>query len=337
MVTIKEVARLAGVSTATVSRTLAAPDKVAEVTRERVMRAVRELGYVPNTLGRNFRQRRSNLVLVLVPDISNPFFSSIIRGIERVAGEQGYRILLGDTQYNASRQRDYSELVTQRQADGIICLGMDIPFGYRKGRKSIDPAWPPFVMACEYDGQIPVPTVCIDNEAAALAAAGELIALGHRDIAFINGPEASPICRDRLAGYRRALTEAGIAPRQSWWRHGDFSLASGHREMQRLLGQKRRPTAVFCANDEMAMGAMRAAREAGLDLPGELSVMGFDDIDVAAFTWPSLSTVRQPRDAIGVQAMRLMLDLLQGRTAPQERVVLPHEIVLRESIVSLDR
>lgn len=336
MVTIKEVARLAGVSTATVSRTLAAPDKVAEVTRERVMRAVRELGYVPNTLGRNFRQRRSNLVLVLVPDISNPFFSSIIRGIERVAGEQGYRILLGDTQYNASRQRDYSELVTQRQADGIICLGMDIPFSYRKGRKSIDPAWPPFVMACEYDGQIPVPTVCIDNEAAALAAVGELIALGHRDIAFINGPEASPICRDRLAGYRRALTEAGIAPRQAWWRHGDFSLASGHREMRRLLAQKQRPSAVFCANDEMAMGAMRAAREAGLDLPGELSVMGFDDIDVAAYAWPSLSTVRQPRDAIGVQTMRLMLDLLQGRAAPQERVILPHEIVLRESTVSVE-
>lgn len=337
MVTIKEVARLAGVSTATVSRTLAAPDKVAKVTRERVMRAVRDSGYVPNTLGRNFRQRRSNLVLVLVPDISNPFFSSIIRGIERVAGEQGYRILLGDTQYNASRQRDYSELVTQRQADGIICLGMDIPFSYRKGRKSIDPAWPPFVMACEYDGQIPVPTVCIDNEAAALAAVGELIALGHRNIAFINGPEASPICRDRLAGYRRALTEAGITPRQPWWRHGDFSLASGHREMRRLLAQKQRPSAVFCANDEMAMGAMRAAREAGLDLPGELSVMGFDDIDVAAYAWPSLSTVRQPRDAIGVQAMRLMLDLLQGRTAPQERVILPHEIVLRESTVSVQR
>ena len=331
MVTIKEVARLAGVSTATVSRTLAAPDKVAEVTRERVMRAVRESGYVPNTLGRNFRQRRSNLVLVLVPDISNPFFSSIIRGIERVASEQRYRILLGDTQYNASRQRDYSELVTQRQADGIICLGMDIPFEYRRGRKSIDPAWPPFVMACEYDGQIPVPTVCIDNEAAAKAAVGELIALGHRDIAFINGPEASPICRDRLAGYRRALTEAGIAPRQVWWRHGDFSLASGHREMRHLLARKQRPSAVFCANDEMAIGAMRAAREAGLDLPRDLSVMGFDDIDVAAYAWPSLSTVRQPRDAIGVQAMRLMLDLLQGRMAPQERVILPHEIVLRES------
>lgn len=331
MVTIKDVARLASVSTATVSRTLAEPEKVAESTRSRVMKAVAESGYVTNSLARNFRRRRTNVVVVLVPDISNPFFSNIIRGIERIALQHNYRILLGDSQYDPERERAYSELVSQRQADGIICLGMDIPFNYRKGRRSMDPDWPPFVMACEYDGVIPAPTVCIDNRGAAGDAMRHLLDLGHRDIAFINGPKSSPLCKDRLSGYREALKRAGIAVQNAWIRNGDFSLASGREQMDRLLAAGRQPTAVFCANDEMAIGAMQAAREHGLVLPRDLSVVGFDDISFAAYAYPALTTIHQPRDEIGVRAMRLMLDILAGGKAPEARVVLKHELVVRDS------
>ena len=148
MANIKDVAKLAGVSVATVSRTLDKPELVSAATREKVLRAVRECGYVANTLARNFRQRRSHTVLVLVPDIANPFFSSIIRGIESVALAAGYRVLLGDTQNEVARERAYSELVATRQADGLVCLGMNLPFATDGRRRSVDPAWPPVVMAC---------------------------------------------------------------------------------------------------------------------------------------------------------------------------------------------
>lgn len=331
MADIKDVAKLAGVSVATVSRTLDKPDLVAEATRQKVLRAVSECGYVANTLARNFRRRRSNTVLVLVPDIANPFFSSIIRGIEGVALAAGYRVLLGDTQNDPAREQAYSELVAQRQADGLICLGMNLPFATDKRRKSVDPKWPPVVMACEYDGTIPVPTVCIDNVAAAAEAVRHLVSLGHRDVAFINGPAASPICKDRLDGFRRALAAAGVRPRRARLRNGDFSLASGREQMLAILAQGDPPTAVFCANDEMAIGAMKAARERGMTLPRDLSVVGFDDIGFAAYATPALSTVRQPREQIGEQAMRLMLDILQQRGTIPAKVVLPHALVLRAS------
>lgn len=331
MVTIKDVAKLASVSIATVSRTLAQPEKVSEKTRERVMDAVEQTGYIANTLARNFRRRRSNTVVVLVPDIANPFFANIIQGIERVATRHQYRILLGDTQQDPERERAYADLVSQRQADGVICLGRNIPFSYRKGRKSIDPDWPPFVMACEYHGEIPVPTVCIDNVEAAREAVAHLLELGHRNIAFINGPEDSPLCQDRFAGYQRALKSAGLKTTKAWLRHGDFSLASGYRCMHSLLAEKTQPSALFCANDEMAMGAMQACREAGLDLPADMSVMGFDDIAFAAYTHPRLSSVHQPRNRIGEEVMRVMLGMLAGKAPTQARMVLPHELVIRDS------
>lgn len=331
MVTIKDVAKQAGVSIATVSRTLAEPHKVSEKTREKVMKAVEASGYVTNTLARNFRRRRSNTVVVLVPDIANPFFSNIIQGIERIASRHEYRILLGDTQGDERSERAYAELVSQRQADGVICLGRNIPFPFKKGRKSLDPEWPPFAMACEYHGEIPVPTVCIDNVAASREAVEHLLALGHQKIGFINGPRESPLCEDRLKGYKQALRGAGVKLTQRWVVTGDFSLQSGYAGMETLLADGDRPTALFCANDEMAIGAMQACRDAGLELPREMSVVGFDDIAFAAYTHPRLTSVHQPRNRIGEEVMLLMLKMLAGNAPAEPRLVLPHELIVRES------
>jgi LacI family repressor for deo operon, udp, cdd, tsx, nupC, and nupG len=333
MVTIKDVARLAGVSTATVSRALSEPGKVSEATRSKVHQAVSECGYVANTLASNFRRRRTGIVVVLVPDISNPFYSSIIQGVERLALKHNYRILLGDTQNNPERERAYSEMVSQRQADGIICLGMNIPFPYRKGRTTVDPNWPPFVMACEYDGVIPIPTVCIDNVRAGQDAVNHLLDLGHRNIAFINGPKDSPICRDRLKGFQAAMLAAGVQVPSAWLKRGDFSLLSGKRGMESILSCDIKPSAVFCANDEMAIGAIQAARDFGLELPRDLSVVGFDDIRFASFTHPALTTIHQPRKQMGEQAMLLMLDILDKCTHRATRVVLSHELIIRNSTV----
>lgn len=331
MATIKEVARLAGVSTATVSRTLAEPEKVADHTRARVMAAISTSGYVTNSLASNFRRRRTDNVVVLVPDIANPFFSSIIQGIEEIALRHGYRILLGDTQQDPAREKAYSNLVSQRQADGIICLGMNIPFEYDRRRKSVDPAWPPFAMACEYDGVIPIPTVAIDNRTAAREAVAHLLELGHRDVAFINGPADSPLCRDRQEGFRDALDSAGIRSNSRRVVAGDFSLASGYQAARKLLVRNKPPTALFCANDEMAIGAMKAAREQDFDIPRHLSLVGFDDIRFASYCYPPLTTVHQPRSLIGERVMEVMLDILSGNPPSQSRILLPHELVLRES------
>lgn len=329
MPNIKDVARLAGVSTATVSRTLSAPDSVAESTRERVRQAIKNSGYVANALASNFRRRRSQNVLVLVPNIGNHFFAKIIQGIETSAIESGYRILLGDTQQNPERERAYCELFYQRQVDGVISLGRTIPFEYDRRRKTPDPQWPPIIMVSEYDGAVSLPKVTIDHRCAATEMVQHLVELGHRDIAYIDGPEDSPLSWQRLAGYHQALANAGIPVREALICRGDFTLASGYSAGQHLLARKNRPTALFCANDEMAIGAMNVARNLGLTIPDDLSVAGFDDIEFAAFSFPPLTTVHQPRGLIGGTAMQLMLEMLKGEAVGNKVVVLSHELIIR--------
>lgn len=331
MTSIKDVAQLAGVSTATVSRALSEPGKVSQRTRDKVTKAIQESGYVANSLARNFRRRRTNMVVVLVPDITNSFFAGVIQGIERVANKNKYRVLLGDTQYSKESERDYAELVAQRQADGVISLGSNIPFDYRKGRKTLDSAWPPFAMACEYDGVIPVPTVCIDNVSAAVDAVQHLTRLGHTKVAYINGPSDSPICKDRLKGYRKAMRKVGESGLSRWTVSGDYSLASGRSAMRQLLAGEEVPTAVFAANDEMAIGAIAEIKAQGLSVPDDISVVGFDDIAFSEYSDPPLTTIHQPRLEIGEQVMSLMLSLLSDEAIASDRIVLPHALISRAS------
>lgn len=332
MVSIKDVARLAGVSTATVSRALAEPDKVRANTREKVLAAVRESGYVTNSLARSFRTNRNNSVVVLVPDITNSFFSNIIQGIEEVARKSGYRILLGDMQNNPANARAYGDLCAQRQADGLICLGRTIPFAYNKSRKTLDPNWPPLVMACEYDDVIPIPGVRIDNEQAALDGVRYLGEQGHRRIAYINGPADSPLCRDRLKGYRKGMAELGVRRTRDLVYRGDFSLDSGAQAARALLDSGALPTAVFAANDAMAIGALQVLKQRGIRVPRDISMLGFDDIKFAAYCDPPLTTIQQPRRQIGALSMQMMMDMLSGRAANLAVRELPHEFVLRDSV-----
>lgn len=331
MVTIKEVAELAGVSIATVSRTLSRPEKVAESTRERVMEAVRQSDYVTNVMASNLRRRHSQTIIVLVPDIANPFYSTIIQALESVAREHGYQILLGETYQSHDMEFSYGELAQRRIAAGVISLGMHIPFEHSPRRKTPDPRWPPLVMACEYRGPIAVPTVAIDNRQAMTDAANHLLRLGHRDIAFINGPEDFSLCGERLAGFRTAMNGAGQRPRAGRILHGAFSLEAGYEAAHRLLSGKSRPTALCCASDELAFGAISAAGALGLAIPSDLSVVGFDDIDFAAYCNPPLTTIHQPTREIGRRAMELMLQRLGGENLAQNSVVLPHELLIRAS------
>jgi LacI family repressor for deo operon, udp, cdd, tsx, nupC, and nupG len=321
---IQEVALAAKVSVATVSRTLAMPDVVAPETRERVHDAIRRLGYTPNVQARSLRTSRTNVIVALVPDISNPFFAEVIRGIEQVAHQNRYSVLLGDTQYSLDREQVYADLLGTRQADGLITLMPHIPRIAAAGRL-------PIVNACEYVKDRAITSVYVDNVAAAQEATDYLLTLGHRFIAFMTGPMSSPICIDRDLGYEKALARGGIKRNRKLTVEGDFSAESGIRGMDSLLARGERLSAVFCSNDEMAFGAIRAIKSKGLRVPEDISVVGFDDIRFARYWDPPLTTVAQPMGDIGREAMNMLIEILTGADVPPRKRILPTQLVVRAS------
>ncbi len=321
---IREVAQAAKVSVATVSRTLQMPDVVAPSTRSRVQAAIDRLGYTPNAQARMLRTARTHVIVALVPDISNPFFAEVIRGIEQVAHHNRYSVLLGDTQYSRVREDAYADLLATKQADGLITLLPHIPRVAASGPLRI-------VNACEYVKDKSITSVYVDNTAAAKEAVEYLMTLGHRDIAFVTGPMHSPISIDRDQGYEQALQFNGIKRDRKLTVIGDFSVESGIRAVETLLAQDQKFTAIFCSNDEMAIGAMQAIKSKGLRVPGDISIMGFDDIRFARYMDPPLTTVAQPKDELGREAMNMLIEILRGDDVPARRRILPTQLVIRGS------
>jgi LacI family repressor for deo operon, udp, cdd, tsx, nupC, and nupG len=329
MSTIQQVARTAGVSTATVSRTLSNPDIVSEVTRRKVQSAVAALRYSPNAAARSLRTLRSGKLLVTVPDIANPFFSLIIQGIEDAAHREGYAVLLGDVGHDEEREERYALVLQRKEAEGLIFLGHRLPHSLRH-LVSQRGSTAPIVNGCEFSQRLGVPSVHIDNARAARDAMSHLYGLGHRRIGVITGPLVSPLSRQRLNGVRsRAASER--ATQQLIVVQGDFSIPSGLTGAAELLTRKDRPTAIFCFNDEMAIGVFDHARKAGLRVPQDLSVIGFDDIRFSQYLAPALTTVSQPMLQIGQETVRLMLEILRGTGRRPKSVTLPHKLMVRDS------
>jgi LacI family repressor for deo operon, udp, cdd, tsx, nupC, and nupG len=327
--TIQDVARSAGVSTATVSRVLSAPEVVAEATRERVMAAVAELGYAPSAAAKSLRTTRTEKILVTVPDISNPFFSQVIRGVEEAATAAGYSVLLGDTRHEPEREEQYGQMLRRKEADGLIFLGHRLPAGLSELVATLGPRTP-IVNGCEYSPGLGVSSAHIDNAAAAAEAMDHLYALGHVRIGVITGPLASPLSRDRLEGVRTAAARHGRAA-QLALETGDFTIESGLAQGLALLAGRTRPTAIFCFSDEMAMGALEAVRRSGLSCPADVSLVGFDDIRYARHLDPPLTTVSQPMARIGHETVRLLLDILSGDAPVVSHVTLAHRLIVRAS------
>jgi LacI family repressor for deo operon, udp, cdd, tsx, nupC, and nupG len=326
---IYEVARRAGVSTATVSRVLSQPDVVAPDTRRRVMAAVERLGYTPNASATNLRTLRTRKLLVTVPDISNPFFSLILQGIEDTAQRAGYSVLLGDTQHDEQREERYALMLRRKEADGLIFLGHRVPEEAAALVRTLPPGRAPIVNGCEFSPRLGIPSVHIDNATAASDAMDHLYRLGHRRIGIVTGPLVSPLSRDRLHGAMARAKKAG-AERDLIAMNGDFSIESGAVAGERLLERKHPPAAIFCFNDEMAMGVLETARRRQLRVPDDLSIVGFDDIRFARYVDPPLTTIAQPMRQIGEGTVTLLLQILQGEGAP-ESVTLPHVLVVRSS------
>lgn len=327
MPTIVEVAATAGVSTATVSRVLSQPERVSAQTRERVLKVVEALGYTPNGIPRMLRTSRAAKILLTVPDISNPFFASVIRGAEEAARDAGYSVVLGDTGHDPQLEDQYAEMLARREVDGLIFLGHRLPvaLGSLLARRG---AAAPIVNGCEYSPELSVPSVHIDNAAAGEDAIEHLIGLGHRDIGVITGPPISPLTRDRLSGAMRAAERHALSDRLQV-RNGDYSAPSAFELASGLLAQG--VTAIFCFSDEMALGTISAVRQAGLSCPEHVSVVGFDDLPLATFFHPALTTIAQPKGSIGRQAVELLVDILRGTENPAKQITLPHELIVRES------
>ena len=323
---IKDIAAETGVSIATVSHALRNPDRVSDETRRKVLAAAEKAGYTPNRLAASLRTARSGNIVVIIPDVADSLNGKIISGIEGVARARGYSVLLGNTKGSEAREREFAAMTLSRQADGIILMSHRMPFA-----STASDDLPPMVNGCEDIGAEGVPRVGVDDRLAAVEATRHLLSLGHRDIAVITGDMESSSSRQRLAGFREAMSAAGLPINENWVIFGQYRPEDGESAAGQLMMLKDRPSAVFCFSDEMAIGCMYALKEHGFDVPGDVSVMGFDGIPFARYASPPLTTIEQPTEQIGAECARILLDLVEGNPPESDHLYLPHELVVRDS------
>ncbi|MEO6012706.1 MAG: LacI family DNA-binding transcriptional regulator [Devosia sp.] len=328
--TIQDVARQAGVSAATVSRVLSSPGRVSQSTRERVSKAVSEIGYTINEAARSLRLRRATTILAAMPGIGNPFYSTILDAIVTVATSRGYGVLvaghLGDNP--AKWLADYYH---SNRADGLLLFDGALDTRKLHAFTGENASMP---IVASYD-ELPDPqinSIITDNLQAAERAVQHLYDLGHRRIGHISGPSRNTFPHERLVGFRKAMFERQLPIRDEWVYAGDYTIAGGRVAASHFATLAERPTALFAANDEMAIGVIAGLHRAGIECPRDISVIGFDDSTVAASFVPALTTMRQPREEIGRIAAETLINILEGkRSAEPIRVVLESTLVVRES------
>ncbi len=326
-VTIYDVAKAAGVSVATVSRIMKTPEVVKPTTRERVMKVIEEMNYQPNALARQLRTQQTNMIIVIVPDIKNSFYHDIIRGIEAEAEANGYQVLIADLKGQPSLEKYYVEAIQRHQVDGIISLSAKMA----EKLLEVVAADYPVVMVVQGIEKENIPNITIDNATAARKMMSHLIGIGYREIAHITSSEALPLYEERLRGYVAALEENGIPVDEELIRKGEASVRGGYEQMEFLLRKGKKISAVFAAGDTMAIGAIKALKDNGLSVPEDCAVTGFDDIDIASFFEPALTTVRQPKHQMGEVAFRKLLAKIKKESIEDICTVLPYEIVIRDS------
>ena len=310
MPTIVDVAKEASVSIATVSRVLNdSPHKVNARTRERVLKVVKALDYRPNALAKGLLIKKTMTIGVIIPDISNPYFAEIVRGIQDLADQQGYAVILQNTDRRQDRIIHYIYLLREKSVDGVIFSG-----GVIHGEKvlsTLKELRERVVVIGRH--KVDFPAVTIDNVGGAAEATQHLIDLGHRNIGFIGGPSPSASARDRLLGYTKTLHRNGFTVDRRWVWRGDLTPSSGYQITKGLLAGKERPTGLFAANDQMAFGAVKAVKEQGLRVPDDLSVVGFDNTPLSSYFDPPLTTVEIPMYRLGFAAMEMLVNLISGR------------------------
>jgi len=325
--TFNDLAKILNLSTATISRALSRPEIVAPETRTRVLDAVRRCGYQMNGIARSLRTQSTHTIGVIVSDICNPFFSSIVKAAEDVARTNGYTVLICNADEDGRNEEVALRLFIERQVSGVIrcSAGANPSLLQVLHQKSI-----PLIDLDRRSGLPNIDTVILNNELGASLGTRHLIKLGHKRIAIVSGPQHLSNARDRLEGFRKTLRAARISIPKNYVEFGDFREASGFQAAERLLSLDRPPTAIFVANNEMMAGTLSAVRQRRVKVPRELSLVGFDDARWARYLEPPLTVVSQPAELMGQKAAQLLLTRLSGRTTPQT-VIFEPELIVRRS------
>lgn len=359
--TVHDVAARAGVSIGTVSHVISGQQHVALGTRRRVEDAMAALGYRPNRVARSLILRSTHTLGMVIPDVANPFFGDVMRGVEEVARERGYSVLFGNSDNDGDQEDRYVEDFLERRVDGLLVVvaahrragpeagedGWAEPISasnvHARGRPGLMVRIPgrgrladvrdelPVVALDRFPEGWPHEAVVADNRTGVGLAVEHLLSLGHSRIGFIGGDPALATGRERRVGFEAAVEGRGLAP--AWLSDGSFSLESGRAQVEALFASSRTawPTAIVAANDLLALGVLLAARERGLRIPADVSIVGFDDIAYAALSDPPLTTIRQPAREMGAAGARLVFRRLDGEPGPPEVIVLRPELVIRAS------
>jgi LacI family transcriptional regulator len=333
-VTIYDVAREAGVSMATVSRVVNNNPNVKPQTRKKVFEAIERLGYRPNAVARGLASKKTTTVGVVIPDISNSIFAEVARGIEDIANMYHYNIILCNADKKKEKEIRVINTLLEKQVDGLLFMGGVVT---EEHIQAFSTSSVPVVLCGTKDEASSIPSVDIDHERAAFDAVNVLIAEGHRDIGMISGTLEDPANGfARYQGYKNALEAANIPMRENFVRVGNYRYESGIEATKYFLELIPRPTAIFSATDEMAIGAIHTIQDSGLKVPDDISVISVDNIRMASMVRPLLTTVAQPMYDIGAVSMRLLTKLMNKEaTTDHNQVVLPHEIIQRNSVAHL--
>jgi len=332
MSTILDVARLAGVSTATVSRVINSPESVREQTREKVLLAMAKCNYKYNALARGFVTKKSNTIGLIIPTINNSVFAESTLGVQEYADQKNIKVVLGNSYYKYSQEENLVKVLRESQVDGLIITTTDLKGEILKSL--VDENFPLVLLFSTVKGG-PISAVGIDNYRGGYLATEHLISLGHKRICMVAGNfSMTDRSFHRWHGYKKCLRDNGIPYDKELLVQTDYSLLGGRDSIKKLLSLASPPTAVFCSNDYIAFGAIKGAREMGLSLPKDLSIVGFDDMQTASYMVPALTTIRQPAKEMGQRAAKLLLQMIEKKSKPVQDMM-ESTLIVRESTATV--
>ncbi|MGF1760292.1 HTH-type transcriptional repressor PurR [Photobacterium sagamiensis] len=334
MATIKDVARMAGVSTTTVSHVINKTRFVAEATQKKVLAAVDELNYAPSAVARSLKCNTTRTIGMLVTKSTNPFFAEVIHGVEEYCYKDGYTLILCNTEGNLSKQRDYLRMLAEKRVDGLLvmCSDIDQELLDLLERKSDLP-----MVIMDWGPESPHTDKIQDNaEFGGYIATKHFIEHGHAKIGCLSGHVEKVTCRERLKGFKKAMAEANLVVNDDWILEGDFECESAVAAANQYIAMDERPTAIFCFNDIMAMALISTFEQAGIRVPGDISIIGYDNIELAPYFSPPLTTIHQPKRRLGKTAVEILMERVKDKDHARRVFEMAPELVIRKSVKDLN-
>ena len=332
--TIKDVASLARVHPSTVSRVINDDSRISEKTKEKVLLIIKKLGYTPNAIARGLKTKRTHTLGMLIPDITNPFFAEIARGVEDTANKNNFNVILCNTDDKLKKERTYLEILRGKRVDGLILGTAHIR---DKSILELEKKKFPYILVSRNIEGLDKNCIIVDDVAGGLMATEHLINMGHRRIAHITGPLKVRGSINRLEGYKLALEKHQIEYKEELVEEGDFRIKGGYQAMKKFLKLPEPPTAIFAANDLLALGAMQVIQKRKYHIPKDFCIIGFDDIRLASFVYPPLTTVRQPMLEMGALAVKMLLKIIEEEEFNQKKEILEPKLIIRESCRKINR